>query len=98
MLILQVIFIKFITDPEANVQAVFGLRVVDTVLRLVVMPQIDKVNSLSSLASPPSLMQQFDRAFFRRRPISMPKRLSPSGSAGTAGLIDLQPFDGAGLT
>ena len=78
MLILQVIFIKFITDPEANVQAVFGLRVVDTVLRLVVMPQIDKVNSLSSLASPPSLMQQFDRAFFRRRPISkMPGLRSP---------------------
>ena len=44
MLMLQVLFIKFITDPEANVQAVFWLRIVDTVLRLTVMPQIDKVH------------------------------------------------------
>lgn len=45
MLMVQVIFIKFITDPESNVQAVFWLRIVDTVLRLTVMPQIDKVRT-----------------------------------------------------
>jgi hypothetical protein len=50
MLMLQVIFIKFITNSESNVQAVFALRIVDTVLRLTVMPQIDKVRAGSEHA------------------------------------------------
>jgi hypothetical protein len=58
MMMTGVLFIKFITDPVASAQAVFWLRVVDTVLRLTVMPQIDKVH-LKPLLYPLLLERSF---------------------------------------